>query len=290
MKNETERKRDAVKKYVVITIGAVIYSAGIGWLLDPNDLAPGGVSGISIILSRIIPIETGTIILLFNIPILAVGLKKFGMKFLSSTIYAVLLVTAFTNYFETRKVIVTDTLLASLFGGALCGFGMAVIFRQNSTTGGIDIIVKLLRMKYPYLKTGTLFLIMDAIVVVMAGLFFGKIESALYAAIAGFVNTRTMDFVLYGSDEARLFYIIGDHTRKIADKLMKELEVGVTFLEGRGAYYNTQKEVILCACPKKLAPKVLECVKEIDRNAFMLACNANEIYGEGYKSYDSERL
>jgi uncharacterized membrane-anchored protein YitT (DUF2179 family) len=278
---------NVTKKYFIITLAAAVYSAGIGLFLDPNDLAPGGVSGIAIILSRLVPVETGTFILLLNIPILLVGLWKFGIHFLASSIYAVFLTTVFTNFAETQQAVVTEPLLAAIFGGVLYGFGMAVIFRQNGTTGGVDIVVKLIRIKYPHLKTSTLFLMLDAIVIMGAGLFFGNIESALYAAIAVFVSSKTLDFVLYGSDEARMFYIIGDCSEEIAKSLMEKLEVGVTFLKGRGAYYNKQKEVILCVCQKKVAPKVLECVKDIDKNAFMLVCSANEIYGEGYKSYDS---
>lgn len=290
MQSKTEQVGSIIKRYLLITVAAVSYAVGIGVFLDPNDLVPGGVSGIAIILNRMIGLETGTLILLINIPILLLGLWKFGAKFLTSTIYAVILTTIFINEGEKIAVIRLDPMLAAVTGGVFCGAGMALIFRQNATTGGIDIIIKLLRGRFPHLRTGTLFLMLDVVIIVLAGVFFGKTESALYAAIAVFVTARAMNVLLYGSDEARLFYIISDYTRDIADRLMKELDIGVTFLDGRGAYYNTEKEVILCACPKKVAPKVLNCVREMDRNAFMLACSANEIYGEGYKSYDSTQL
>lgn len=277
-------------RYFLIAVATFIYSVGISLFLDPNDLAPGGITGIAIILNRLSNIETGTLIFILNIPIFAVVLWKFGIKFLISSLYAVVLITIFTNILEKFPGFVADRLLAAIVGAILCGIGIAFVFKQNSTTGGMDVIIKLLRIKYPHIKTGILFLLSDVIVIGLAGVFFGNIESVFYAGVAVFVSAKAMDFVLYGSDEARLFYIISDYTRDIADRLMKELDIGVTFLEGRGAYYNTEKEVILCACPKKVAPKVLNCVREMDRNAFMLACSANEIYGEGYKSYDSAQL
>lgn len=277
-------------RYFLIAVATFIYSAGISLFLDPNDLAPGGITGIAIILNRLSNIETGTLIFILNIPIFAVVLWKFGIKFLVSSLYAVVLITIFTNILERFPGFVADRLLAAIVGAILCGSGIAFVFKQNSTTGGMDVIVKLLRIKYPHIKTGILFLLSDVIVLGLAGVFFGNLESVFYAGIAVFVSAKAMDFVLYGSDEARMFYIISDYTRDIADRLMKELDIGVTFLDGRGAYYNTEKEVILCACPKKVAPKVLNCVREMDQNAFMLACSANEIYGEGYKSYDSAQI
>lgn len=290
MRNVHVNVKEGIKRYFLIAVAVALYSAGIGLFLDPYDLIPGGVTGIAIILNRILQIETGTLIFIINIPILIIALWKFGFRFLASTVYAVILTTFFTNWTETIDRIELDPLLAALAGAVLCGAGMALVFRQNCTTGGIDIIIKLLRIKYPHLKTGTLFLMFDACLIVIAGFFFGRLESVLYTTIAVFVNSRTMNLFLYGSDEACMFYIISDHTRNIAQRLMKELDIGVTLLNGRGAYSNTEKEIILCVTPKKIAPKVLLCVKEMDRNAFMLACSANEIYGEGYKSYDSAQL
>lgn len=277
-------------KYVVILVCCFIYSAGIALFLDPNDLAPGGVSGIAIILNRLIGIETGTIILFINVPILIIGFMKFGYKLLTSTVYAVLWITFFTNKLQMRGAVIHDKLLAALAGSFLCALAMAVIFRFHSTTGGSDIVVKLLRIRYPHLKTGTLFLLLDAVVIVCAGFAFGNLESVLYAGIAVMVHAVTLDFVLYGADEAKLFYIISEKTEQISDRLMHDLEVGVTHLKGSGAYHRKEKDIILCVVHKKTAPKVLECVKKVDCNAFMITCNATEIYGEGYKSYDSEHL
>ncbi len=284
---EEKRLLKTLKRYLIITVATIIYSAGIALFLDPYNLAAGGIMGISIILNHIFGMKTGTLILLFNVPIMAVALWKFGHRFLISTCYVLVLATFLINRIGKYLSFEVDMMLAGIAGGVLCGIGMAIIFRENCTTGGMDILVKLLRIRFPYLKTGTLYFMMDAFIIIWAGVVFGTVEAALYAAIADYITSHAMNLVLYGSDEARLFYIISDETKIIADRLMKELDIGVTFLEGRGGYSNKYKDVILCVTPKKLAPQVLEFVSDIDRNAFMFACNANEIYGEGYKSYDS---
>lgn len=268
-------------------IATILYSAGIALFLDPNDLVSGGVTGLAIILNRIIQIKTGTLILALNIPLLILGFVKFGYRFVANTGITVIMVTILTNYMNRIGGIIDDPMLAAVIGSVLTGCGMALLFKQDTTTGGMDIVVKILRLKYPHLKTGSLFFLTDAIVIMIAGIFFGTYESAMYGAIAMFVNAKAMNYILYGSDEASLFYIISDHNEEIAKIILEELDIGITFLDGAGAYSGKEKKVILCATQKKVAPKVLEVVKEIDQNAFMLACSANEIYGEGYKSYDS---
>jgi len=279
-----------IGRYLVIAVSCLIYSVGIAVFLDPNDLAPGGVSGVAIILNHVTAVETGTLILLMNVPILFLGLWKFGAKFLSSTIYAVLLITLFTNELEAQKLVFENRMLAALAGAVLCASSMAVIFRLQATTGGVDILVKILKLRFPHLKTGVLFLGMDIVVISLSGIVFGELESVLYALIAVAVQSKMFDLVLYGSDEAKLFYIISDKPDQIAERLMVDLDVGVTYLKGSGAYSMKEKTIILCVVQKKTAPKIREFVKEIDTGAFMIMCSASEIFGEGYKSYDSEVL
>ncbi len=266
--------------YLMITIFSFTYAAGISLFLDPNKLAPGGVSGISIMLSRITPIPTGTWILLLNIPILGLGLWKFGLKFLISTVYMLAGFGALT----------TDKVLAAAAGAALMAVSMGMILKAGATTGGVDIIVKVLRLRYRHLKTGNLYLIMDAIVVTLSGIMFHNLEIALYAAVAIFISSVVLDTVLYGKDGAKMIYIISDHPDRITDRLLEDLDIGVTSLKGEGAYSGKEKKVLMCVMRKPLAPKAQQIVKEEDPEAFMIVSDATEIFGEGYKSYFSERL
>ena len=290
MIHEKKSLKTHVKDYIIITIASVFYGLAISQFLDPNDIAPGGVSGLSMIINRIIDIEVGTIILMINIPILLLGLYKFGFKFIISTIYATVMGSIFTNILAKYPPVTTDPLLATIAGSAIASIAIGFIFKAGATTGGTDIIVKVLRLKFPHLKTGRLFLICDMVVVLLSAFVFENTDSALYAAIGVFLMSIVFDIILYGADGAKLIYIISNEWQNIATRLLMELDVGVTYLEGEGAYSNEKKRVIMCVVRKQIAPHVEEIVKEEDGNAFMIVSSATEIYGEGYKNIYSEKI
>ncbi len=290
MIHEKKSLKTHIKDYIIITIASFFYGLAISQFLDPNDIAPGGVSGLSMIINRIINIEVGTIILMINVPILLLGLYKFGLKFLISTIYATVMGSVFTNILAVYPPITADPLLATICGSAIASIAIGFIFKAGATTGGTDIIVKVLRLKFPHLKTGRLFLMCDMVVVLLSAFVFEHIDSALYAAIGVFLMSIVFDIVLYGADGAKLIYIISNEWQAIATRLLVELDVGVTYLEGEGAYSNELKRVIMCVVRRQIAPQVEEIVKEEDGNAFMIVSSAAEIYGEGYKNIYSEKI
>lgn len=279
-----------VLDYLLMTVAAGVYSAGVSLCLDPNSMATGGVTGISIILNRVTGLETGTWILLLNIPILAVGMWKFGFRFILSTIYCTILTSLFTNLLAPMGALTSDLFLAAAVGGGLIAVGMGLVFKAGATTGGMDIIVKLLRLKMPYIKTGSLFLTLDAAIVTASALLFRNVERALYSGMAIFITSIVLDLVLYGRDGAMLIYIISDHYEVITKRILEELDIGVTYVNGSGAYSGRQKNVIMCVVRKNLSFKAEEIVKEEDPMAFMIVTSATEIYGEGYKNIYSERL
>lgn len=289
-KLEQQKIFRTIWNYLIITVFSLTYATGISLFLDPNNLAPGGISGISIMLSRITPLPTGTWIMLLNVPIMALGLWKFGLKFLISTIYCTYISSFFTNLLSSFGALTSDKLLAALAGGTIMAVSLGMIFKAGATTGGVDIIIKVLRLKYKHLKTGNLYLLMDAIVVTLSGIMFRNLEIALYAAVTIFVNSVVLDTVLYGRDGAKMIYIISDHPKQITERLLADLDIGVTGLHGEGAYSGKEKEVLMCVMRKPLAPKAQQIVKEEDPEAFMIVSDATEIFGEGYKSYFSERL
>lgn len=292
MREHTKKKSvgKTVLDYLLITVACAIYSVAVSLFLDPNSLAPGGVTGISIILNRVISVETGTLIFLINIPILILGAWKFGLRFILSTIYATALISLFTNLLSGVNAVTTDPLLAALVGGSLAAVGIGWVFKAGATTGGTDIIIKILRIKMPHLKTGGLFLAMDAVIVTISAFVFKDIDVALYAGLTVFVISLVLDVVLYGRDEAKLIFIISDQSERITGRLLEELDIGVTYVRGAGAFSGKEKQVIMCATKKATAPKTEVIVKEEDPQAFMIITSATEIYGEGYKSYFSEKL
>lgn len=283
-------KRETAKKYAVITVMAFLNAIAISMFIDPNDLVPGGVTGIAIIISRFVPVETGTLIFVINVPILLFAVWQFGIGFAVSTIYATAFISLFTNILAPLGAATDDILLAALAGGALYAISIGYIMKAGATTGGTDIIVKWLRVKIPYLKTGVLFFITDVIIIGAAGIVFQDIDAALYAGITVVVDAIVLDIVLYGKDEAKLLYIISDKPDIITSRLLEELDIGVTQIEGRGAYSGREKKVLMCAAKKPVSPQIEEIVKEEDAEAFMVVTSATEIFGEGYKSYFSERI
>lgn len=287
-------EKNGIKKYLInymiITIGAIVYGIAISLFLDPNDLAPGGITGISIILNRIIGVETGTLVMIINIPILLVGLWKFGVKFLLSTIYATIISSYAINLFADFTPITKDPVLAVVVGATLLAVALGMIFRAEATTGGTDIIVKLLRRRFQHLKTGRLFLTIDVMIVLLSGFVFQNIETALYALIGVLIMSFVFDTILYGTDGGKLLYIISNHSDEIAPRLLEEVDAGITFLQGKGAYSNMHKNIIMCVVRKQMLPEIEEIIKEEDPNVFYIVSNAAEIYGEGYKNIFSEKL
>lgn len=278
------------KRYLLITMVAVLYGVGTSLFLEPNDLVPGGLTGVSMMVSRYVPLPTGTIFMLLNVPIIAVAWYKFGWKFIISTLYAVACVSGFTNLFSDLPAFTNEKLLAVFVGDILIAFSIGTVFKCGATTGGADIIVKLLRLKYPHIKTGKLFMMFDITVVSLSGILFRNIDAALYAFIGIFVMSAVMDMVLYGQDEAKMVFIISEKSELLAEKLLVDVDAGVTFLTGRGAYSQKEKEVILCAVKKSIYPKVEEVIKDTDPRAFLIVTHANEIYGEGYKNIFANKV
>ncbi len=277
-------------RYLIITIAAFFYGAAVTLFLDPNNIVPGGVTGIAMIISRFTDMETGTLIILINIPILLIGLKKFGFRFLCSTIYATVMISVFTNLLKNITPLTDSMFLAAFMGNLMIAVSLGVVFKCHATTGGLDIIVKLLRLRYPHIKTGKLFFMADILVICIAGVVFSDMDAAFYAFIGILVMSIVFDLVLYGKDEAKLIYIISEKSEKITERILTEMDCGVTFLKGRGAYSNKEREVILCVVRKNFSPKIEGIVKETDSDAFMIISSATEIYGEGYKDIFAEKV
>lgn len=279
-----------VLKYGGILAASLLYAAAIALFLDPNHLAPGGVSGIAIIINQLTQIPTGTLILIMNVPLMALGMWKLGFKFLLSTLVAVISSSIFTNLLAPYGPLTTDPLLAAGAGGGLLAVGMGLLFKLGATSGGTDILIRVIKLKYKHLKTGSLFLITDCCVIAASALVFRNVDLALYAAIATILSSFCLDLVLYGRDEAKLVYLITDHEKNIANRLLEELEIGVTYLQGQGAYTRDNKKVILCAMQKRLLPRVQEIAMEEDPCAFLIVTSASEIFGEGFKDISAPRL
>lgn len=290
--------------YGVITFGCVIYSLGVSLFLDASKLASGGVTGIAIIISHLIReisggfvLDTGIIILILNIPLFILGLLFVGKKFIISTIYSTVLSSllmwawniAFAQYLPDLN---SNILISTLAGGTLFGIGLGLIFRMGSSTGGTDIVVKMLRKKFRYIKMGVISMSIDIVIVLVSGIVFRDFELMCYTILSIVIFTCLFDWVLYGGNTAKLVYVIttADNAEAICKKILKELDIGATLIDGEGAYTGNQRRIIMCAAKNFLYPKLRDIVREVDPHAFTIVSSAKEIYGEGYKDHFEDEL
>ena len=264
------------RKYALITVACIAYAVAIAVFLDPHALAPGGVSGLAIVLSSFLSIDTGMIILLFNIPLLIVGTIRLGRSFAAGTIYATvvssLMVTGISAAMSAWSVPVPsdDYLLNAVVGGALQAVGIGVIFRCGATTGGTDM----------------LFMCIDSTIIALSAIVTGSIEIALYAAISLIVCSYLIDRILYGPDTAKFLIIITDRAAEVISAVFEKYDIGITRMNGKGAYTGDGKEVLLCAVKKPLAPYVCDVVHSVDKKAFVIITDAAEVHGEGFQETD----
>lgn len=277
-------------EYMVIAVASVFFAIAVSLFLDPNKLAPGGVTGIAIIINHFLDMPTGTLVLIMNIPIMILGIWKFGVKFFISTIVATVMGSVFIDIVAKFPVATNDMFLSALIGGILMGLSIGLILKVGASTGGTDIIARLLKIRFPHVETGKLFILVDIMIVLASAIAFRDIELAAYAGICVFVSGKALDFVLYGGEGARLIFVISDKEEEIAQKFMTDLDSGVTYVNGIGAYTSADKKIIMCAMTKQMLPKAQDIVRDIDINAFIIVTSANEIVGEGYKSPYENRM
>ena len=280
------------KKYSFITVASLLYATGLTLFLEPNRIVPGGVTGIAMFLREITDMPTGTWYLLLNIPLLIFGFFQFGLRFSIAGLYSTVMISLFANYISVFIPVFpqVDLLAGTVSGGILCGLGLGIVFRQHTTTGGLDILVKYLRKRFPYIKTGMLFFIFDVIIILVYASVFGTINLIIYSCLVVYISSKTMDIILYGTDSAELIYIISNQSQEISRQLLFELGVGVTNLQAKGGFSSGDKQVILCAVKKRFTPEVEEIVKNIDQGAFLIISSASEIYGEGFKDFFIEKV
>lgn len=275
-----------------ILLGAAIYAAGVALFLEPNRLVSGGVGGLSILLASFTDFATGTWVLLLNLPLLLLSLWKLGKSFFCFTLLGVGFSSAFLNLWESLSLplVTDDRLLAAFAGGSLVAVGLGIVFRARATTGGSDIVVRLLKLKFPHVKTGVLILVLDLAVILLGVFTFGELELGLYSALGVFIQAFVFDRVLYGSDSAKLLYIVTSCPEKLSRAFLRSLSVGVTSIRATGDYTGEERRVLLCAVHQKLLPQARVIVRELDPGAFLIVTPATQIFGEGFLHHDREEL
>ncbi len=265
-------------------LGSFLFAISIHMFTAPNQIAPGGVSGICIIINYLTGFPIGLASFLINIPLLILGFKFIGKKFTVRTLKSVVILSVMLDFME--PILPTyqgNMILASLFGGIMMGIGLAVIFMRDSTTGGTDILSRLIQQKLPHVQMGKILLSIDFVVLILSAITFKNLEAMLYGIIAIYANAKMVDAILYGWDTGKLLFIISPNNAQIAEQILKQLDRGATFLDGTGAFSGEKKDVLLCAVRKNQFYRVKSIVYSIDPDAFLIVTETGEVIGEGFK-------
>ena len=284
--------KNTAQAYFWITVGSILYAIAFDWFYTPNAIGFGGITGVGQVVNAFIPaIPIGMFVLVINIPLFILGWKFIGGHLLVTSLYSMVVssvaVDAFALIIDFQPM---DQMLAAVCGGALIGLSLGIIFAKGATTGGTDLIARLVKLKLPWISMGNMLLVIDTAVVVLVALAFGNLTTALYGFIAQVVCAYVTDMVLYGLDTAKVAYIISEKAHEISDSIVGQMDRGVTVLPGKGAYSGENKLVLMCAFKQKEIVNLKEIIFEIDPKAFIIVCDAHEVTGNGFKTYQKNDI
>ena len=281
-----------LRDYGVITLGCAIYAVSFQWFFQPNNIAMGGFTGVGQIFNRLLPfLPVGTIVILMNVPLFILGVRRQGLKILISSLFATVVSNLMIDGLDAVYTFqpMDEPLLACVYGGVTVGAAMALMLTVGATTGGTELAARLLKYRIRHLSIGRLCLIIDVAVVCLYSLVFRQVNTALYGIIGMYNSSLAMDAVVYGSVGAKMAYIISAESAEITRRIL-DLELGVTLLQGKGGYHGDDKQVILCAFKPSQIGTIKALVTEVDPNAFIIVCEAHEIVGEGFGEYTPDSL
>lgn len=286
-----KKSKEMLKDLVFYFFGSLIYAVSVNVFTAPNHIVLGGVTGISTILNYSTGWPIGMLSLLLNIPIFVCAIVEIGYKLVGKTMVATVFVSGAIDLVGMLlPKYVGSQMLAAIFGGCLEGAGLSLVFMRGATTGGTDLVARLLGRHFRTMSMGRLMLSVDIVIVAVSAVVYGSIESALYAGIAIFVSTKLIDTILYGTDigTGKVLFIISEKSEEISREILNDIDRGVTVLKSRGAYSGHEGEVLLCAVRRYEVYKVKDLVHSIDKNAFIIVGDAGEITGEGFRQVKQE--
>lgn len=279
-------RREQLLAWLQIVLGCVIGAAAYPTFLDPGKIAPGGLTGVAMILKHLWGWDIGITSLILNIPLFIVGYKAMGRLFAFRSLVATILFSLMIDLLPL-KAIPVEPILGTLYGGLLLGVGLGFILRGGATTGGTDMAARMVHKYLPFLSVGMFLFLIDCIVVVAAWIFIGSSE-ALYALICIFISGKAVDMVMLGLSSNKACFVITSEWEKVSQRLMTEMDRGVTQLSARGAYSGTERPVVLCVLPPQEVSRLKAIVRQEDEKAFMFITEAHEALGEGFSSLTSE--
>lgn len=281
---KVEMKKTLVE-YTIITLASILYAVGFNWFFVPNYLPYGGITGLVLIADYLLDgIPVGTVILICNIPIFVMGWKLLGRKMLYRSLYAMslsnILLDVVAYYYEFQPV---DEILGSIYGGVVMGLSMGIILTQSASTGGTDLLSRVIRLKIGWIPVGQMMLIMDVFVVGLTAVVKQNMDSALYGMIAMYITAIVMDHVTFGVNKSQVAYIISEKHDEVLEALLKKLNRGVTVIPSIGGWSGVERPMIMCAFRHRQIVSVKNLVREVDPDAFIISCAAFEVLGRGFR-------
>ena len=280
------KRKELTLAYAQILLGCLIGAAAYPTFLTPNSIAPGGITGVAMILNHLFHLPIGTVSLVLNIPLFLIGYRSMGRIFAFRSLIATVLFSLLIDILPLRPVS-EDPLLGTLFGGVILGIGLGLILRGGATTGGTDMIARMVHRRFPFITVGFFLFALDFLVVTAAGLIMGSSE-ALYALINIFISSKVIDSVMVGFSGNKACFIMTQAWNPITNRIMEEVGRGVTHLLARGAYSGQERPVVLCVASRQEVTSVKRIVQEEDAQAFMFISDAHEALGEGFTRLDAE--
>lgn len=281
-----------VRDYLWIALGSVLYSLSFDWFYVPNQIGFGGLTALGMILNHLSPaIPIGTVVLVLNVPIFLLGWKFLGGHTLVSSLFAMAATSVLVDLIAALYTFSPmDPMLAAVFGGVSLGASLGMIFSKGATTGGTDLIARLLKLPFAWLPVGRLLLVVDLSMLLAVSIAFRSMESAMYGMISLYISTLVMDGVLYGMDQSKVAYIITATPRIMAEEIDRQLDRGVTFLRGEGSFSGKERLVLMCAFKQRQIVPLKALVHELDPQAFLIVCDAHEVLGQGFRRYQKNDI
>lgn len=272
-------------------LGSALFAAGFAFFLEPNDLSSGGISGLALILVELLQFgSVGTVSILINLPLFILGGVKIGKRFFVGSLIGMLLSSLLIDGFTALHLPAVEPVIAIVYGGVLCGLGVGIVFMAGTSTGGSDILVRLLKLKYRNVPIGQISLAFDALVVLLTGIVFRDMNKALYTGITVFLCGKMVDAVVYRFDYSKVALIISKEYESIAKEIGDKLDRGATFLHGEGSYSGEKTKVVLAAVKKQQITELKELVMALDPNAFVIVQEAHQVLGDGFHRYSRHSL
>lgn len=286
-----KKARSAATFAAKIIIGDILFALGFNLFLTPHGLNAGGLSGLAMVLVHFLGFGTvGIITAVVNLPLFIIGGKKLGKNFFFGSLLGMVFLSLAIDLLTWMPVPDVEPLIAALYGGVICGVGLGIVFSGGASTGGSDIVVRLLKLRYRHVPIGIINICFDLCVAVLTGLAFQDVNSALYSGVAIFVTGNVVDAVVYSFDYSKVALIISPRYEEIAKMITNQLERGATFLHGQGVYKGNDTKVVLTAVKKQQLPELKRLVSEIDPDAFVIVQEAHQVLGDGFSRYSKEEL